>query len=126
MTRKQAPKGSDSDSDPDIREKGKSQEGVPPPRFLIVESENPEKPFNRLHIFAVGRWFDGVASGLSKRITEVRGGFEVDCQNQREARLLLRRHGSEFMGIKVKVSEHRFKNSSKTKHKHNCYCSVSV
>ena len=111
--RKIAPETPDSDSDQGIQEKGKSQEGVPPPRYLVVESDNPEKPFNRLHIFAVGRWFDRVATGLSKRIKEMRGGFEVDCQNQREARLLLKRHGSEFMGIKIKVSEHRSKNSSK-------------
>ena len=88
---------SDSDSEPEARwvfpqiEKPKD---VRPPRYLVVESDDPDKPFNRLHIFAVGCWFEGVATGLSKKIKKLGSGFEVDCETKREACLLLKRNNT--------------------------------
>ena len=84
------------------------------PRYLVVESDTPDKPLTKCNIFAIKKWFLGISSMLQGKIRKMAGGgFLVECPNSRVAKLLLRRNGCEFISLKIKVSAHRSLNSSK-------------
>ena len=84
------------------------------PRYLVVESDTPDRPLVKCNLFTVKKWFMGVSTLLYRRIRKMAGGgFLVDCPNSHVAKLLLRRNGCEFISLKIKVSAHRSLNSCK-------------
>ena len=85
----------------------------PSPRYLVVESDTPGKPLSKCNMFAISKWFLGVSQSLQGRVSKSGSGFLVDCPSARVSWLMMRRDGSEFISLKIKVSEHRSLNSSK-------------
>ena len=85
----------------------------PVPRFLVVESGIPDKPLTKCNIFTVGKWFEGVSSQLVGRFWKEGSIFIVDCPSAKVSDMLMRRNGSTFITLPIKVSAHRSRNTSK-------------
>ena len=91
----------------------KPQLPKPVPRFLVVESDIPENPLTKCNIFSIGKWFKGVSFQLVGRFWKEGSVFIVDCPSDKAATLLMKRNGTTFITLKIKVSAHRSMNSSK-------------
>ena len=85
----------------------------PAPRFLVVESDIPEHPLTKCNIFSVGKWFEGVSSQLVGRFWKEGNIFIVDSPSAKVSEMLMKRNGTTFITLKIKVSAHRSMNSSK-------------
>ena len=91
----------------------KPQPPKPVPRFLVVESGIPDKPLTKCNIFTVGKWFEGVSSQLVGRFWKEGNIFIVDCPSGKVSDMLMKRNGSTFITLPIKVSAHRSRNTSK-------------
>ena len=98
----------DSDSDSDTFVNGAW------PRWIVVDSVDPEKPLSKLSPFAIKKGFQGVSTTITN-IKEIKGGdsFLVECPSEQASTALLRRNGSIFVDRKVEVTPHKTLNFSK-------------
>ena len=82
-------------------------------RYVVVESDTPGKAFDSLNPFVIKAWVKGVSTKLIDNTKPAKNGILINCPDKRTSELLLKRNGTEFMGLKIKVSVHRSLNTSR-------------
>ena len=82
-------------------------------RFLMIEGTDPAHPLQRLSIFAVNKFLEGVSPdfGDVKHLRD--GSLLVQCKSQKASDRLLKRSGSVVVNCQIRVSPHKGLNSCK-------------
>ena len=105
----------DSDSDEEVRTTA-TDSGVTDAwaRFLLIESEDEDKPLSKVSPFAINKWLQSISTSGFQSIKKLRSGaILVDCANERASRFLRSLKDPAIIQVPVKVKVHSTLNSSK-------------